>query len=368
MPSASVLVVDDSATMRALIRHALSQDPEIRVVGEASNPFEAREKMKALDPDVVTLDVEMPNMNGIDFLQKIMQLRPTPVIMVSNLTAPGAAVTLAALEIGAFDCVAKPSARDTMFQALPGLVKEAARARPALERRRRALRAQGAPAGAPVQARAPAMAGAAPIVVDRPAPVARPMANYQMDVIGIGSSTGGVEALLQVLSDFPADCPPTVIVQHMPESFTKSFADRLDRLCPPSVEEARPGAVLAPGKVYLAPGGLQHLEIAGDPSRLHCRLIEGDKMNGHRPSVDRLFHSLARFAGANALGMILTGMGNDGAKGLLAMRNAGAMTLGQDQASSIVYGMPAEAFACGAVTEQLPLRRIGARALEWCRA
>ncbi|MCK5932638.1 MAG: chemotaxis response regulator protein-glutamate methylesterase [Fulvimarina manganoxydans] len=357
MPSASVLVVDDSATMRALIRHALSQDPEIRVVGEASNPFEAREKMKALDPDVVTLDVEMPNMNGIDFLQKIMQLRPTPVIMVSNLTAPGAAVTLAALEIGAFDCVAKPSARDTMFQALPGLVKEAARARPALERRRRALRAQAAPAAAPVQARAPAMAGAAPIVVDRPAAVARSGANYQMDVIGIGSSTGGVEALLQVLADFPADCPPTVIVQHLPAAFTGSFSQRLDRVCPATVTEARDGEPLRRGHVYLAPGGERHLRVK-QGSQPFISLAAEEAVSGHRPSVDVMMASLAKSFGRRAVGCILTGMGRDGAQGLLEMRQAGAKTLAQDEETSLVYGMPRVAFEIGAAEKRLPLGRI----------
>lgn len=343
------LVVDDSRTMQQLVSRELQGSDAISVVGIASSAQEARQMIKALDPDVVTLDIEMDGMSGLEFLERIMTLRPTPVVMVSSLTSEGAEASLTALEIGAIGCFDK---RDLSLRGEAGksslvdLVFTAAKARTSPGFGNRAARVQS-----PAQAK-----------------TATTYRARDRSVIGIGASTGGVETLIELLRNFPVDCPPTVIVQHMPESFTKSFADRLDRLCPPSVEEARPGAVLAPGKVYLAPGGLQHLEIAGDPSRLHCRLIEGDKMNGHRPSVDRLFHSLARFAGANALGMILTGMGNDGAKGLLAMRNAGAMTLGQDQASSIVYGMPAEAFACGAVTEQLPLRRIGARALEWCRA
>ena len=343
------LVVDDSRTMQQLLSRELESSDAISVVGIASSAQEARQMIKALDPDVVTLDIEMEGISGLEFLERIMTLRPTPVVMVSSLTSEGAEASLTALELGAIGCFDK---RDLSLRGEPGksslvdLVLSAAKA------------------------------GASPAFGNRSARVQTPAhgpakASYrarERSVIGIGASTGGVETLIELLRNFPVDCPPTVIVQHMPESFTRSFADRLDRLCPPRVEEARAGAVLAPGKVYLAPGGLQHLEIAGDPSRMHCRLIEGDKVNGHRPSVDRLFHSLARFAGANALGMILTGMGNDGAKGMLAMRNAGAMTLGQDQASSIVYGMPAEAFACGAVTEQLPLRRIGARALEWCRA
>ncbi|MBP0614156.1 protein-glutamate methylesterase/protein-glutamine glutaminase [Jiella mangrovi] len=333
MCAASVLVVDDSATMRALIKHALSRDPEIVVVGEAANPFEARDKMKALDPDVVTLDVEMPNMNGIEFLEKIMTLRPTPVIMVSNLTAPGAAATLAALEIGAFDCVAKPSARGNMFIELPGLIKEAARAKSGMAKRRNApSRGRSAVAKTARGAKLP-------------------------DLIAIGSSTGGVEALMQVLAEFPANCPPTVIVQHLPAAFTGSFAARLDRVSRARVFEAKGGEELLPGHVYLAPGGGRHMVVKAG-TRPSLSLIEGETVSGHRPSVDVLFGSVAKNFSGSHCGVILTGMGRDGAQGLLEMRQAGAQTLGQDEDSSLVYGMPRVAHEIGAVERQLPLGRI----------
>ncbi|MBO0903061.1 protein-glutamate methylesterase/protein-glutamine glutaminase [Jiella sonneratiae] len=335
MCAASVLVVDDSVTMRALIKHALRNDPDIIVVGEASNPFEARDKMKELDPDVVTLDVEMPNMNGIEFLEKIMRLRPTPVIMVSNLTAPGAATTLAALEIGAFDCIAKPSARETMFNELPSLIKEAARAKAGMARRR------GGPA-------LPRQAESEPV---------RGRRGHLPDLIAIGSSTGGVEALMQVLAEFPADCPPTVIVQHLPAAFTGSFAARLDRVSRARVSEAKGGEPLLPGHIYLAPGGGRHM-VVKPGARPSVALIEGETVSGHRPSVDVLFGSVAKNFSGSTCGVILTGMGRDGAQGLLEMRRQGAATLGQDEESSLVYGMPRVANEIGAVARQLPLARI----------
>ncbi len=335
MCAASVLVVDDSVTMRALIKHALSRDPDIVVVGEAANPYEARDKMKQLDPDVVTLDVEMPNMNGIEFLEKIMTLRPTPVIMVSNLTAPGAAATLAALEIGAFDCIAKPSARETMFTELPGLIKEAARAKSGMVNRRKGARS--------------------PVPV--PGDPARDRRGRLPELVAIGSSTGGVEALMQVLSEFPADCPPTVIVQHLPAAFTGSFAARLDRASQARVIEAKGGEPLLPGHVYLAPGGARHM-IVKTGTRPTVALVESETVSGHRPSVDVLFASIAKNFAGSACGVILTGMGRDGAQGLLEMRRAGANTLGQDEESSLVYGMPRVAHEIGAVARQLPLGRI----------
>ena len=335
MCATSVLVVDDSVTMRALIKHALSRDPDIVVVGEASNPFEARDKMKELDPDVVTLDVEMPNMNGIEFLKKIMTLRPTPVIMVSNLTAPGASTTLAALEIGAFDCIAKPSARATMFDELPGLIKEAAKAKSGMAKRR----------------------NAAPAIRQVAAEPARGRCVRLPDLIAIGSSTGGVEALMQVLSEFPADCPPTVIVQHLPAAFTGSFAARLDRASRATVTEAQGGEPLLPGHIYLAPGGARHMVVKAG-ARPSVALMTGETVSGHRPSVDVLFGSIAKNFSGSACGVILTGMGRDGASGLLEMRQAGAQTLGQDEESSLVYGMPRVAHEIGAVSRQLPLGRV----------
>lgn len=335
MKRVRVLVVDDSPTMRQLISAALRRDPEIEVVGSAGDPLEARQAIKALDPDVVTLDVEMPNMNGLEFLEKIMRLRPTPVVMVSTLTQRGAAATLEALELGAVDCVGKPVAGAGGFEDLAAKVKAASRAR--------------------VRNR-----------VD--GPVARPPAGpatYRgsRGVVAIGSSTGGVEALITVLSAFPENCPATVITQHMPPNFTRSFAERLDRLCRPKVSEAVDGAPLEPGRVYLAPGGDRHLSVAGHVT-LTCRLTAGEPVSGHRPSVDVLFHSVATTVGARATGLILTGMGRDGADGMLAMRRAGARTFGQNEASCVVYGMPRAAKEAGAVEREAPLESLASLVLE----
>lgn len=331
-----VLVVDDSLTMRGLISAALRQDPEIEVVGTAADPIEARAAIKALNPDVLTLDVEMPNMNGLEFLEKIMRLRPMPVVMVSTLTAAGADVTLAALEIGAVDAVEKPAvASAEAFQELIGKVKAAARSR--------------------VRPRS-----------ETPASAAAPNACHAdpRHILAIGASTGGVEALLTILSGFPADCPATVVTQHMPASFTASFAARLDRVCAPAVTEASEGAPLEPGRVYLAPGGVAHLEVSSG-STPRCRLVASEPVNGHRPSVDVMFDSVARLD-RPMTGVILTGMGKDGARGLLAIRQAGGRTLGQDEATSVVYGMPRAAFELGAVERQLPLHRLSTAILELC--
>jgi two-component system chemotaxis response regulator CheB len=339
------LIVDDSAAIQAMIARKLAVDPGIEVVGTASSADEARARIKALDPDVVTLDVEMPGMNGLDFLERLMRLRPTPVVMLSSLTSEGAEISLTALEFGAFDCFDKarlrPAPGERPCGELARLVRAAARSRPRV-----------APAS-----QAPTRGAETADYVPRTG-----------RMIAIGASTGGVEALIELLTEFPANCPPTVIVQHMPATFTPSFAARLDRLCRPKVIEARAGAVLGVGSIYLAPGGERHLEIAGSGQRRHCRLLEEEKVNGHRPSVDRLFHSVARVAGRDAVGAILTGMGNDGAEGLIAMRNSGSATFGQDEATSVVYGMPGVAHQIGAVQEQLPLRRIAKRLLAECRA
>ncbi|RYC31241.1 chemotaxis response regulator protein-glutamate methylesterase [Lichenibacterium minor] len=339
MKKSRVLVVDDSASMRQLISAVLCTAPDLEVVGHAADPLEARQAIKDLSPDVVTLDVEMPNMNGLEFLEKLMRLRPMPVIMVSSLTSRGGEVTTRALEIGAIDCVTKPALGDARpFGDLIEKVRMAATVR------------LGPGRTAPA---APAARGA-----DAYAPDGR--------IVAIGASTGGVEALTAVLTALPPNCAPVVVTQHMPALFTRSFAERLDKLCAATVAEATDGAPLSPGRVYIAPGGGQHLEItggsslrgSGNPPR--CRLREAPPVNGHRPSVDVLFGSVAKVAGAEALGVILTGMGRDGADGLLAMRRAGAATLGQDAASSLIYGMPKAAFETGAVERQLPLRRIGA--------
>ncbi|UAK26043.1 protein-glutamate methylesterase/protein-glutamine glutaminase [Sphingomonas nostoxanthinifaciens] len=335
------MVVDDSPTMRVMIARLLDADPDIEVVGTADCPAAARQKIKDLSPDVITLDVEMPGMNGLDFLDKIMRLRPMPVVMVSTLTERGADATVRALEIGAFDCYAKPSGSLASAALADGgrlvsLVKQAA--------------------GIRVQPRTTSVARAVEDYTPRPDAL-----------IAIGSSTGGVEALVQLLACWPANCPPTVITQHMPALFTKSFAARLDRLCAATVQEARSGAPLTPGHVYLAPGGEAHLEVQGG-SAPRCRLVVDELTSGHRPSVDRLFHSVAKAMGGSAVGAILTGMGRDGAVGMKAMRDAGAFTIGQDEQSCVVYGMPQAAFAAGAVTTQLPLRAIGPRLLQECQA
>ncbi len=336
----TVLVVDDSPTMRGLITAALRRDPEIEVIGSAADPLEAREAIKRLNPDVITLDVEMPNMNGLEFLEKIMRLRPMPVVMVSTLTQAGADVTVAALEIGAVDAVGKPvdgAPATVAFAELAQKVKIAAASR---------VRARG----------------------DAPAAPPAASSDYRPDpdhILAIGASTGGVEALITILSGFPETCPATVITQHMPATFTRSFAARLDRMCAPRVSEAEDGAPLKPGHVYIAPGGEAHLEVAGTGPR--CRLSRTETVNGHRPSVDVLFDSVAR-ARRPMTGVILTGMGKDGARGLLAMRQAGARTLGQDEATCIVYGMPRAAFELGAVERQLPLHRLRPEILDLCAA
>jgi two-component system chemotaxis response regulator CheB len=330
-----VLVVDDSRTMRALLKHAISHDPEIEVVGEAANPLEARDKMKELDPDVVTLDIEMPNMSGLEFLEKIMRLRPTPVIMVSNLTQPGASATLQALETGAFDAISKPSGlQGNTLEHLPGLIKEAAKAKPRLVAQR----------GAREQSRS------AP-----PQAVYAEHANWP-ELVLIGSSTGGVEALITVLSGFPADCPPTLIVQHLPAAFTSSFTARLDKVCKAHVLEGRNGDVIKPGHVYIAPGA-QHMSLHGKGGQ-RIRLTGDEPVNGHKPSVDVLFRSAAELVEGRMTGIILTGMGRDGADGLLKMREAGARTMAQDEATSLVYGMPRVAYEIGAAQKRVPLQGI----------
>jgi two-component system chemotaxis response regulator CheB len=274
-------------------------------------------------------------MNGLDFLEKIVRLRPTPVIMVSNLTGQGTETAIEAMQIGAVDCIAKPAPGETQpFAELPRIVKAAA--------------------GARVRSRSSANGDG------KPRDQRRPMAaTYEPDgrIVAIGSSTGGVEALSAYISQLPENCPPTLIVQHMPPDFTASLAARLDRLNAPKVTEATDGTPIEVGNVYIAPGGPKHLEI-DDHHGLRCRLRASGPVNGHSPSVDVLFNSVAQVAKSNAVGVILTGMGRDGAQGLLAMRQAGAKTIGQDEASSLIYGMPRAAFEIGAVERQLPLDRI----------
>ncbi len=334
-----VLIVDDSALMRKLLTAVLSADDEIEVVGDAPDPYAAREQIKALNPDVVTLDVEMPRMNGIEFLRKIMELRPTPVVMISSLTQAGAETTLEALEIGAVDFVAKPADSSAVMHLggeLIPKIKNAARTR---------VRRRIAPA---------------------PRSPARPAMHGTSDkIIAIGASTGGVEALKAVLMLLPEDVPPVLITQHMPERFTAAFARRLDSECRMRVHEAVHDQPVERGNVYIAPGA-HHLELARRSSGLYCSLNDGPPVSGHRPSVDVLFESVARTVAPRAVGVILTGMGRDGAKGLLAMRKAGCATLGQDEGTALVYGMPRVAFEIGAVESQHGLFDISDAILAAC--
>jgi two-component system chemotaxis response regulator CheB len=323
--------------MRGLITATLSAQNDIEVVGAVGDAFAARQSIKALNPDVVTLDVEMPEMNGLEFLEKIMRLRPMPVVMVSTLTQAGADVTLKALEIGAVDCVCKPRGGEG-FPTLADAVRAAAHCR---------VRALPPRPSAPVSASG--------------------VAAYRSNgkVVGIGSSTGGVEALFAVLGAYPKDCPATIVTQHMPAGFTRSFAERLNKTCPCEVVEGFDGAPIKAGHVYIAPGGETHLTVAGAHNPV-CRLEASEPVNRHRPSVDVMFDSMARVMGGSSVGVILTGMGRDGAEGLLRLRNAGARTIGQDESSCVVYGMPRAAFEVGAVERQAPLDRIGKLILDLC--
>lgn len=337
-----VLIVDDSALMRQLLSTLLSADPEIEVVGAAADPLIARQRIKALNPDVITLDVEMPNMDGITFLRKIMALRPMPVVMISTLTKAGAEITFEALEIGAVDFIAKPTfnvtnALGSIAAELQMKVKSAAHARVGV-RRGRALRR---------------------VLQPDPSVIATEK------VIAIGASTGGVESLKMVLMGIRATCPPILIAQHMPAGFTTAFAERLNRECSMTVTEAADNDLIEPNHVYIAPGS-HHLELARVGGYYRCCLSDGPPVSGHRPSVDVLFRSVANVAGEKAVGAILTGMGKDGAEGLLEMRRAGAMTFGQDEASSLIYGMPRVAYERGAVVHQYSLTHMADAILGAC--
>ena len=336
-----VLIVDDSALVRQLLSELLSADPDIEVVGVAPDPMIARDKIKQLRPDVLTLDVEMPRMDGLTFLENLMRLHPMPVVMVSTLTDRGAEVTLQALELGAVDFVTKPK-----LDVVQGLnqyaaelcekVKSAARSRvrgPAL------LRSGGPVPPSPAARRGPRMFR----TTDR--------------LIAIGASTGGTEAIKTVLERMPPDAPAIVITQHIPAQFSGPFALRMNRCSAMSVCEAQDGQMIVPGHVYIAPGGL-HFLVRRDGARYVCQINDAEPVNRHRPSVDVLMRSVAEHAGPNAVGVILTGMGDDGARGLKLMRDAGARTLAQDEASSVVWGMPGAAWKIGAAEQVLPLDRI----------
>lgn len=346
-----VLIVDDSATMRAILSRMLGNEPDMEVIGTAANAQEARVMIREMNPDVVTLDVEMPGMNGLDFLEKIMRLRPMPVVIVSGITRKGAEATIRALELGAVDCYAKPDGSimnllDSDGGMLANMVRSAARA--------------SHWRGAGVNA-APSVAAAA-VSRETIAVSAGRAPGVPAQLIAIGASTGGVEALHHILPSFPVNCPPTVIVQHISAAFAPAMADRLDKQCAVKVQLVESGMPLLPGHVYLAPGNDRHA-VVSSAGRLTATMKVSDPVSGHRPSIDVLFDSVARSLGQAAVGILLTGMGQDGARGLLAMRQAGAHTIAQDQATCTVYGMPRAAADLGAAEKILPLPRIAERAL-----
>ncbi|MBO7780596.1 protein-glutamate methylesterase/protein-glutamine glutaminase [Burkholderia pseudomallei] len=347
-----VLCVDDSALIRSLMTEIINSQPDMEVCATAPDPLVARELIKQHNPDVLTLDVEMPRMDGLDFLEKLMRLRPMPVVMVSSLTERGSEITLRALELGAVDFVTKPRVgiRDGMLdysEKLADKVRAASRAR---------VRQNPQPHAAAAAAAHGHAGAAAPLINN-------PLVSTEKLII-VGASTGGTEAIREVLTPLPPDAPAVLIAQHMPPGFTRSFAQRLNGLCRISVKEAEHGERVLPGHAYIAPG-YAHLLLARSGANYIAHLSDEPPVNRHRPSVDVLFRSAAQHAGKNALGVILTGMGRDGAAGLLEMKKAGAYTFAQDEASCVVFGMPREAIAMGGVDDVAPLsdmsRRIMAR-------
>ena len=345
MQTIKVLIVDDSAVVRQVLSAALADDPSIEVIGAASDPVFAMEKMRAQWPDVIVLDVEMPRMDGITFLKKIMAERPTPVVICSTLTEKGAETTMQALAAGAFSIITKPKVGLKQFMQdssddLAAVIKAAAQANP----RRLAPAAPVAPLVPPPKLSADAILSSA----------THAMAETTERVVAIGTSTGGTQALEAVLTALPKVCPGIVIVQHMPEKFTGAFAARLNDLCQIEVREAKGGDRVLPGRALIAPGG-RHMLLKRNGAQYHVDIVDGPPVSRHRPSVDVLFRSVAKCAGKNALGIIMTGMGDDGASGLLEMRNEGALTIGQDEQTCVVYGMPKEAVKRGAVIKTLPL-------------
>ncbi|MEM9675202.1 MAG: chemotaxis response regulator protein-glutamate methylesterase [Bacteroidota bacterium] len=337
-----VLVVDDSAVVRQSLTHVLNSDEAIEVISVASDPFVAVKKISKQVPDVITLDIEMPRMDGITFLQRIMSQHPIPVVIISSLTANGSELAIRALELGAVDIIQKNTLSVDTFsenaQQIIDIVKAAGKS--VIRRKARFQQVHQAPVSK----------------------VKTSLTVTSNKVIGIGASTGGTEAIKTVLEQMPIDCPGIVIVQHMPEIFTRSFAERLNSLCKIEVKEAKDGDSILRGRALIAPGNY-HMEVRRSGSKYYVHVRSGESVNRHRPSVDVLFHSMAKHAGRNAVGMIMTGMGADGAKGLLAMHNVGAFTLAQDEKSSVVYGMPKEAVKLGAVDKVAALNMLAEHAL-----
>jgi len=341
-----VLIVDDSALIRSVLKEIIESHKDLKVVGAAPDPIVARELIKQLNPDVITLDVEMPRMDGLGFLEKLMRLRPMPVVMISSLTERGSDVTLRALELGAVDYISKPKL--DISRGLQEYSQEIA------DKIRTAAKAHIKKSIAPDVQKSLSADAVLPSLANRIASTEK--------LIIVGASTGGTEAIKDFLVKLPPDCPGIAVTQHMPEAFTKSFANRLDSLCKISVKEAENGDRILPGHAFIAPGH-SHLLVKRSGANYVCELSDGPPVNRHRPSVDVLFRSAANVVGKNAIGVILTGMGKDGAAGMLEMKQAGAYNFAQDEASCVVFGMPKEAIASGGVDEIVPLQQMAAKVM-----
>ncbi|MDY8107617.1 chemotaxis response regulator protein-glutamate methylesterase [Fulvimarina sp. 2208YS6-2-32] len=354
MADIKVLIIDDSASVREALSNIIESEPGMSIMGTASDPYFAAHRLKSEVPDVIICDIEMPRMDGITFIRKLMNQRPVPVVICSSLAETGSRMALAALEAGAVEVITKPKMGTQRFL---------------LESRTRICDAVRGAAQARVERVAPKIDVQAKLTADAVLPPARNARTIERTtdrVVVVGASTGGTEALRKLLEGLPAYAPGLAIVQHMPGTFTKAFAQRLDGLCRIEVREATTGDRLVPGLALIAPGDY-HMIVHRSGAQYRVEVREGPLVSRHRPSVDVLFRSAARAAGGNALGIIMTGMGDDGAKGLLELRNAGARTLGQDEASCIVYGMPKEAKKLGAVVEEMPLNRLGAEIMRFAQ-
>jgi two-component system chemotaxis response regulator CheB len=337
-----VLIVDDSPLMRKMLTSILTSDPGIEVVGQAADAYEARELIKALNPDVLTLDIEMPGMNGIQFLKNLMRLRPMPVVMVSALTSAGSAATLDALELGAVDFIEKPKAQtenvlESYTRGILTKVRNASQAR--------------------VQNFRPHVAAVPQKPRSSMEKLHSKLALASGKLVAIGSSTGGTEALKEVLTRFPADMAPVVITQHIPAAFSQSFAERMDMICQMSVHQATEGLEIQNGHVYIAPGD-RHLAVRNSGGKLYCHLLDSDPVNQHKPSVEVLFDSIQKISPRRTISVMLTGMGDEGADAMKRLRDAGSYTIAQDEASSVVWGMPGQAYKRGAVISLKPLHEI----------
>jgi len=352
MHKIKVLIVDDSALIRSLMKEIINSQPDMEVVGAAPDPLVARELIKQVNPDVLTLDVEMPKMDGLDFLEKLMRLRPMPVVMVSSLTERGSDITFRALELGAVDFFNKPK-----MDISKGMQQYAEEITDKIRAAAKAKVRKAAPAPIHPTAITPRLSA------DAVLPSLSNSITSTEKLIILGASTGGTEAIKEFLIKLPPDCPGILITQHMPEAFTLSFAQRLDSLCKIKVKEAEHGDRVLPGHAYIAPGH-SHLLLKRSGANYVCELNQGPPVNRHRPSVDVLFRSAANCAGKNVIGVILTGMGKDGAAGMLEMKQAGAYNFAQDEASCVVFGMPKEAIATGGVDEVVPLQEMAPKVMK----